>query len=77
MHAIALQLAPVLAEKSKAPFYVAGGVLVAWALIVSVGLGFRKPRFPDSAAGQRAVMAISIVLVLAAASTAVITSGGH
>lgn len=75
MHA-ALQLAPVLAaEKSKVPFYIAGGLLVAWALIVSLGIGLRRPDFPQTAGQQRAVMAVSIVLMLAAVSTAVITSG--
>jgi uncharacterized cupredoxin-like copper-binding protein len=75
MHTLALQLAPVLAaEKSKLPFYIAGGILVAWALLLSLGLGLRKPDFPGSLAGQRAVMAISVVLVLAAVSTAVLTS---
>ena len=49
---------------------------MAWALIVSVGLGLRRPDFPGNLAGQRAVMAITAVLVLAAVSTAVITSGG-
>lgn len=77
MHALAVQLAPVLAaEKSKTPFYIAGGVLVAWALIVSLGLGLRRPDFPGNLTGQRIVGAISVVLVLAALSTAVITSGG-
>ena len=77
MHLATLQLAPILgAEKSKVPFYIAGGALVAWALIVSLGLGLRRPDFPGNLAGQRMVMAISAVLVLAAASTAVITSGG-
>ena len=76
MHAAALQLTPILgAEKSRVPFYVAGGLLVAWALIVSLGLGLRRPDFPGNLAGQRAVMAISTVLVLAAVATAVITSG--
>jgi plastocyanin len=75
MHTLALQLAPVLAaEKSKLPFYIAGGILVAWALLLSLGLGLRKPDFPGSLAGQRTVMAISVVLVLAAVSTAVLTS---
>jgi plastocyanin len=75
MHTLALQLAPVLAaEKSKVPFYIAGGILVVWALVLSLGLGLRKPDFPGSLAGQRAVMAISAVLVLAAVSTAVLTS---
>jgi plastocyanin len=76
MHHLALQLAPVLAaEKSKVPFYLAGGLLVAWALFVSLALGLRRPDFPASQAGERAVMAISAVLVLAAISSAVLTSG--
>ncbi|HWX97821.1 MAG TPA: plastocyanin/azurin family copper-binding protein [Solirubrobacteraceae bacterium] len=76
MHHMALQLAPVLAaEKSKVPFYVAGGLLVAWALVLSLALGLRRPDFPGNQAGQRTVIAISSVLVLAAASTAVLTSG--
>ncbi len=77
MHTLAVQLAPVLAaEKSKTAFYIAGGLLVLWALTLSLGLGLRKPDFPGNLAGQRAVGAISAVLVLAAVSTAVITSGG-
>ncbi len=76
MHTLAFQLAPVLAaEKSKTAYYIAGGLLVSWALIVSLLLGLRKPDFPGNAGGQRVVMAITAVLVLAAASTAVITSG--
>ncbi len=77
MHLLAVHLVPVLAaEKSKTAYYIAGGLLVAWALIVSVLFGLRKPDFPGSLGGQRIVMAISAVLVIAAASTAVITSGG-
>jgi plastocyanin len=76
MHTLALQLAPVLAaEKSKVPFYIAGGILVVWALVLSLGLGMRKPDFPGSLAGQRAVVAVTAVLVLAAVSTAVLTAG--
>ena len=76
MHSAALQLMPILAaEKSKVPFYIAGGLLVAWALIVSAGLGLRRPDFPGGLSGQRAVIAISAVLVLGAVSTAVVTSG--
>jgi plastocyanin len=77
VHTLAVQIAPVLAaEKSKTPFYIAGGLLVLWALTVSLGLGLRKPDFPGSLSGQRAVSAITAVLVLAAVATAVITSGG-
>ena len=75
MHAVAIQLAPIIgAEKSKVPFYIAGGALVVWALVLSFGLGMRKPDFPGSAAGERAVIALTAVLVLAAASMAVLTS---
>jgi plastocyanin len=76
MHSLAVQLAPILAaEKSKVPFYVAGGLLVSWALIVSLALGLRRPRFPGGQGGERAVIAISVVLVLGAVSSAVLTSG--
>ena len=75
MQTLALQLAPVLAaEKSRVPFYIAGGILIAWALVLSLGIGLRRPDFPGSLAGQRAVMAISALLVLAAVSTAVLTA---
>ncbi len=75
MHTLALQLAPVLAaEKSKVPFYIAGGILVVWALVLSLGLGLRKPDFPSSISGQRGVVAVTAVLVLAAVSSAVLTS---
>lgn len=76
MHVGALHLVPILgAEKSKVAFYIAGGALVAWALIVSLGLGLRRPDFPGGTGGERIVIAITVVLVLAAASTAVLTSG--
>src|SRR2546423_927332 len=65
MHSAALYLAPILAEKSRTPFFIAGGVLAAWALIVSLGFGLRLPSFPDNLGGERAVIAISAVLVLA------------
>jgi hypothetical protein len=77
MHAAVLQLAPVIgAAKSKVPFYIVGGLLVCWALFVSLGLGLRKPDFPGSVAGQRAVIGVTALLVAAAMVTAVATSGG-
>ena len=49
MHAAAIHLAPVLAaEKSRTVFYILAGVLVAWALVVSLLLGLRMPNFPSS-----------------------------
>jgi plastocyanin len=78
VHTLAVHLAPILAaEKSKAPFFIAGGLLVAWALFVSLALGMRNPNFPGNLGGQRVVSAITALLVLAAAGTAVITSGGE
>jgi plastocyanin len=69
------QLVGVLAaEKSKVPFYVAGGLLVAWALTVSLALGLRHPKFPSNLTGERMVITVTAVLVLGAVSTAVITS---
>jgi uncharacterized cupredoxin-like copper-binding protein len=78
MFATIVHFVPVLAaEKSKVPYYIAGGLLVGWALFVSLGLGLRNPSFPSTLGGQRAVMAISAVLVLATVSMAVATSGGE
>lgn len=77
MLAAALHLVPILgAEKSKVPFYIGGGLLVCWAILVSLGIGLRKPDWPANLAGQRAVIAITVVLVVATATTAIITSGG-
>jgi hypothetical protein len=76
MFAAIAHLMPVLAaEKSKLPYYIAGGLLVAWALFLSMFLGRRNPNFPGSLGAQRAVMAVSAVLVLATVSMAVVTSG--
>ncbi len=73
----ALQLAPVLAEKSKTPFYVSGGILVAWALFISMAIGMRRPSFPAGLSQERGVIAVSVVLVLATVSSAVLVSGGE
>jgi plastocyanin len=69
-------IAPVLAaEKSKVPFYVAGGILIVWAVVLSLGLGMRRANFPGSLSGERAITAVTAVLVLGAVVTAVVTSG--
>jgi hypothetical protein len=60
------------AEKSKTPFYIAGGAFAAWALIVSA-LGITNHDFPGKA-GRAPVIGLSLVLMVAAMSTAVITS---
>jgi hypothetical protein len=61
-------------EKSKLPFYVLGGALVAFALIVSA-LGIsRHETFPPSKGALRGVLALAVLLVLGAMASAVITA---
>ncbi len=74
----AIHLWPILGtapEKSKVAFYICGGAFASWAVILSLGLGMRRPNFPGSVRGQRIVIAISAVLMVATMSAAVITSG--
>lgn len=54
-------------------FHVIGGLLAAWALLVSF-LGITRENFPASKASERAVAAISILLVAGAIGAGVITS---
>lgn len=77
MHAAALHLVPVLAaEKGKTAFYIFAGILVAWAIVVSLVIGLRHDTFPNALGGERAVIAITALLVLATAASDVLTSGG-
>jgi hypothetical protein len=69
-----LMLAAEQAEKTKTAFYVAGGALAAWALIVSF-LGITRATFPGGSGGRAGVITISVVLMAAAMATAVITAG--
>ena len=69
-------LIPVLAaagEKSKTAFYIAGGVLAAWAVIVSL-VGVTRPGFPFGPPGERAVIAVSVLLVALTITMAVVTA---
>ena len=61
------------AEPSKTAFYVAGIALASWAVVLAF-MGLRSATFPNGQSGARGVMAISIVLVAAAMTTAVVTS---
>jgi hypothetical protein len=75
MHHALLVLAQVEgeAEPSKVPFYIAGGLLAAWAVVIAF-LGLSRPSFPAGAVPARGVMGITAVLVAAAMVTAVITA---
>jgi hypothetical protein len=68
-----LQTAAEEAEPSKTIYYIAGGALALWAVIVSF-LGLRSADFPRRAGAARGVMALSAVLAVAAMATAVITA---
>ena len=71
--ALLLQVAAEEAEKSKVPFFVAGGLLAAWAIVLFV-VGMRTQTFPGGQSGERTVIAVSLVLMVAAMATAVITA---
>ena len=51
-------------------FYLCGGVLAAWAVILTA-IGIMSHDFPATKGAERATMAISIVLVLAAIGSAI------
>jgi hypothetical protein len=72
VHAL-LVLAAEEAEPSKTAFYLCGGLLAVWAVLLGV-IGLRSPDFPGSATVARGVMAVSAVLMVAAMATAVITA---
>ena len=62
-----------VAEPSKIAFYIAGALLVLWAVALS-SVGLTRPEFPFGVAGERAVVLISLVLAAAAIGTAIGTS---
>lgn len=72
MHAL-LVLAVEDVESSKTAFYVAGGALAAWAVVLAA-IGLSRPEFPGSDGAARGVIAISVVLVIAATAATVATS---
>jgi hypothetical protein len=55
------------------PFYVAGGVLAGWALLVTA-IGVRREDFPSTPGATRLVGAISVVLVITAIGLAIYLS---
>jgi hypothetical protein len=68
-----LQAAAEESEPSKVAFYIAGGVFAAWAIVMFV-VGMRSETFPGGQRGERGVIAVSVVLMVAAMATAVITA---
>jgi hypothetical protein len=60
------------AEPSKVPFYVAGSLLVVWAVALAA-VGLTVPEFPYGKLGQRAVVLVSLLLAASAVATAIAT----
>lgn len=71
-HAL-LTLAAAEAKPSKTAFYVGGGVLVGWAVLLAA-IGMTQPEFPRSGGAARGVMGISGVLTLVALVTILLTA---
>ncbi|MDP9293812.1 MAG: hypothetical protein M3O90_05200 [Actinomycetota bacterium] len=61
-------------EPSKTPFYILGGLLVVWAVAVSTVGILRHDTFPPTRAAARGVIAISVLLILGAMASAVLTA---
>jgi hypothetical protein len=61
------------AEPSKVPFYLAGGALAVWAVVLAA-IGLTRPEFPYGERGQRGVMTLSFLLVVVAVAMAIATS---
>ena len=62
------------AAPSKVPFYVAGGLLAIWAVLLAVW-GISHAEFPGSSGRARLVMLTSFLLVAATLTAAVVTGG--
>jgi hypothetical protein len=60
-------------EPSKTPFYICGGLLAAWAVVLSA-IGLSNAEFPGDSRIARGVMGLSAVLVVGAMTTAVVTA---
>ncbi len=57
-------------EKSEVPFFICGGLLASYAVLISV-FGFKRPAFPETAAAARGVMSVGALLVGMAISAAI------
>jgi hypothetical protein len=64
-----------VAEEESEPvaFYIAGGLAALWAIVLFAA-GMRSHTFPGSAAAQRVVILISVLVVAAAMASAVLSS---
>ena len=61
------------AEPSKTAFYIFGGLLAVWAVVLSA-IGMTQPSFPGTVTAKRGVVAFTALLVAGAMASAVITA---
>ncbi len=73
LHALITLAAAEGEESSKLLFYVCGGLLAVFAVVVSAIGITRRDTFPASRGQARGVIALAALLVLAAMAAAVIT----
>ena len=69
----ALLLITAADEPSKVPFFIIGGALAVYAVILST-IGIQRPDFPSNARGQRGVIALTAVFAVLAVGAAILTS---
>ncbi len=62
----------VFAATSKVPWFIAGGVLALYAVVLAY-VGLHRPDFPYNSRGERAVLALSAVLAALALAMAIIS----
>jgi hypothetical protein len=73
VHALLVLAAAEAEEKSKVPFFICGGLFAVWAIVL-FAVGMRSTTFPGGQSAERGVIAVSLVLMVAAMATAVITA---
>jgi hypothetical protein len=69
----ALLLITAADEPSKVPFFIIGGALAIYAVILAT-IGIQRPEFPSNMGGQRGVIALTAVIVVLAIAAAILTS---
>ncbi len=62
----------LLAATSKVPWFIAGGVLAIYAVVLA-WVGLHRPDFPYSARGERGVIALTTALAAVAIAMAIIS----
>jgi hypothetical protein len=60
-------------ETSKVPFFIIGGALAVYAVVLAT-IGIQRPNFPGGASGQRGVIGLTLVMVVLAIGAAILTS---